>query len=828
MLSQAKSNPLKDFVTALGAVLTALTVALAFPQEAMTQSAAPTISGISPANGTTEGGTSVTITGTNLTGASAPTFGGAKATSYTVDSDTQITAVTPAHVSGAVDVAVITSSGSETLSGGFTYVAPVTLSIADVTVSEGDDFTGATFTVSLSQAAGAGGVTFDIATADGTASDGSNYSASSLTGLSIPAGSSLYSFTVQVIGDTISEADETFFANVTNVSGATVSDGQGAATIRDDDPLPQLFITRTGGIEGNTGTSSRVFEVTLTPASGQPVSASFATVDGTASAGSDYVANSGTINFAPGSTSAEITVTINGDLTIEPDENFTVELSDAVGATLTMDGVGTILNDDFPAPMITDIAPATGTTAGGTTVTITGTELTGATAVTFGGTAANSFTVDSATQITATTPARAAGAADVVVTTPGGSATATGGFTYEVPAPTLSSINPNAGPGAGGTTVTIAGTGLTGATAISFGGTPATSFTVDSATQITATTPAHATGTVDVTVTTPGGSDTLTDAFAFVAPPTITGIAPTAGSSVGRTHVIITGADLAGATVVTFGSTAARFIQEGPAQISATADPHPAGAVDVTVTTPGGSDTLTGGFTYVEPSSAPIVSNVSGPADGTYKAGDILTFTVTYDQNVGVRGSPSLSLELRGAARSASYAAGDASNKLTFSYVVQSGDLAPSGIGLGPSISLNGGSIYNGARTDANLTLNGVPDLSSVLIDAVAPTVVSTAFSGSPAPDATAVDFVVTFSEPVTGVDSSDFTLATTGSATGSISATSTSDNVTYNVSVNAISGIGTLRLDVLADSIVDAIGNPLAADFSSGTPWTRGSSTNA
>jgi hypothetical protein len=96
-------------------------------------------------------------------------------------------------------------------------------------------------------------------------------------------------------------------------------------------------------------------------------------------------------------------------------------------------------------PAITGVSPANGTTAGGTTVTITGTNLTGATAVTFGGTAATSFTVDSPTQITAVTPARSAGAADVVVTTPDGTDTEAGAFLYQAPAPPAPPATPAAG-----------------------------------------------------------------------------------------------------------------------------------------------------------------------------------------------------------------------------------------------------------------------------------------------------------------------------------------------------------------------------------------------
>jgi predicted extracellular nuclease len=128
-------------------------------------------------------------------------------------------------------------------SGDFTIAAPTprtsggaTLSVNDVSVSEGNAGTTAfSFTVSLAAAAGAGGVTFDVATADGTATAPTDYTAKSLTGQTIPQGGTTYSFSVLVNGDTEVESDETFFVNVTNVTGATVSDGQGQGRIQSDD-----------------------------------------------------------------------------------------------------------------------------------------------------------------------------------------------------------------------------------------------------------------------------------------------------------------------------------------------------------------------------------------------------------------------------------------------------------------------------------------------------------------------------------------------------------------------------------------------------------------
>jgi Bacterial Ig-like domain (group 3)/IPT/TIG domain/Putative Ig domain len=176
-------------------------------------------------------------------------------------------------------------------------------------------------------------------------------------------------------------------------------------------------------------------------------------------------------------------------------------------------------------PSLSSVSPTSGSTSGGTSLTITGTALTGATGVTVGGTAATNVTVISDTTITATTPAGSAGTVDVRVTTAGGTSavTANDHFTYIAP-PTVSSVSPSGAPTAGGTTVTITGTNLTGATSVSFGATSATGFTVNGATSITATAPAHAAGQVDVTVTAGGITSAISaaDHYTYVALPTAT------------------------------------------------------------------------------------------------------------------------------------------------------------------------------------------------------------------------------------------------------------------------------------------------------------------
>ena len=223
-----------------------------------------------------------------------------------------------------------------------------TLSINNVSVNEGNaGTTNATFTVSLSQPAGTGGVSFDIATADGTATAGVDYVASSLTGQTIPAGSSSATFTVLVNGDTLSEPNETFFVNVSNVTGASVGDGQGQGTIVNDDALPALSIDDVSVNEGNSGTTTATFTVSLSAASGQTVSVNYITADGTATAGSDYAARSGTLTFAPGVTTQGVAITVNGDTAVEPNETFSVGLSGASNASIARaTGTGTIVNDD--------------------------------------------------------------------------------------------------------------------------------------------------------------------------------------------------------------------------------------------------------------------------------------------------------------------------------------------------------------------------------------------------------------------------------------------------------------------------------------------------
>ncbi|MFH8386764.1 IPT/TIG domain-containing protein [Kitasatospora sp. NPDC018058] len=172
---------------------------------------------------------------------------------------------------------------------------------------------------------------------------------------------------------------------------------------------------------------------------------------------------------------------------------------------------------DHNIPVIGPVSPVPG--AAGSVVTLTGSGFSGVTAVRFGAVAASSFTVVSATQIIATVPV-GSGTVPVTVTIPGGTSDGVA-FSY-VPVPQLVSVVPAAGPISGGTAVTVAGSGLSAATAVTFGSAPA-GFTVVSDGDLVATVPVGSgsgSGTVQVTVTTPGGTGNSL-AYTYTAPPAI-------------------------------------------------------------------------------------------------------------------------------------------------------------------------------------------------------------------------------------------------------------------------------------------------------------------
>jgi hypothetical protein len=222
-----------------------------------------------------------------------------------------------------------------------------TIAIGDVSMLEGNAGSQVyAFTVSLSPASGID-VTVDWATFTVTATAGSDFAGTGGSLLFTP-GQTAKLVNVTVNGDTLYETTEIFSVNLSNLVGATYADFQGIGTITNDDTMPSLSINDVTLAEGGTGSTTNFpFTVTLSAASGVQTTVNFATANVTAISGSDYVAQSGMLTFAPGETTKPIDVTVNGDGMLEANEVFNVGLSGAMNATIAdATGVGTITNDD--------------------------------------------------------------------------------------------------------------------------------------------------------------------------------------------------------------------------------------------------------------------------------------------------------------------------------------------------------------------------------------------------------------------------------------------------------------------------------------------------
>ncbi|MGH9312852.1 MAG: Calx-beta domain-containing protein [Vicinamibacterales bacterium] len=297
------------------------------------------------------------------------------------------------------------------------------LSIGNAEVAEGNGApTTATFTVSLSNPS-ASTISVAFATADGTAQQPLDYAARSGV-LEFAPGETAQTVAVTVNGDVLDEPDETFAVNLSNAEKATILDGQGIGTIRDNDPRPTIRIRNARADEPAEGTALMPFRVELSAPSGQTVTVDFRTFNLTAVAGRDYEARTGTVTFAPGETEATIEVPILADHRREFVEFFLVLLYDPVNG-IAADSIGIGIIDDARGPRITSFSPGSGDV--GDTVTITGENFMGALHVTFNG-VPTLFHLHSPTRIRAIVP-RGALSGPISVTTRRGTDTSAADFT---------------------------------------------------------------------------------------------------------------------------------------------------------------------------------------------------------------------------------------------------------------------------------------------------------------------------------------------------------------------------------------------------------------
>jgi hypothetical protein len=617
---------------------------------AQTSGGAPTVSSVSPNVGPLAGGTVVTITGTNFAAPATVTFGSSAATNVVVGSGTSITATTPSGSAGAVNVTVTSNGQSGTLNNGFTYAAAP--SVSSVSPSAGPLAGGTAVTITGTNFAAPATVTF-----------GSNFA----TNVTVLSSTSIAAVTPAGLAGTVSVTVTSNGQNGTLNNAFTYSSGPTVSSVSPNvGPLAGgTAVTITGAnfvspatvmFGGTAATNVTVVSSTSISAVTPPGSAGLVGVtvtangqNGTLDNGFTYVAAPTVSSVSPivGSTGGGTAVTITGTNFVAPatvtfagsaatnvvvvsstsiTANTPSGSAGAVNVTVTSNGQSGTLNNGFTyvvAPTVSSIVPNVGPLAGGTAVTITGTNFVAPATVTIGSNAATSVLVVSSTSITAVTPAGSAGAANVTVTSNGQSGTLTNGFTYAA-APTVSGVSPNVGPLAGGTAVTITGTNFAAPATVTFGSSAATSVVVVSSTSITAVTPAGSAGAVSVTVTANGQSGTLNNGFSYTAGPTVSNVSPNVGPLAGGTAVTITGTGFAAPSTVTFGSSAATKVTVvSSTSITATTPAGPAGAVNVAVTSNGQSGALSNGFTYA---AAPSVSSVS-PSAGSTAGGTAVTIT---------------------------------------------------------------------------------------------------------------------------------------------------------------------------------------------------------
>jgi hypothetical protein len=238
------------------------------------------------------------------------------------------------------------STTTDAVTYDFEPPAPLSVTAGSATVTEGNSGTRqASFVLTLSEAS-TDPVSVDYATADGTATTADfDYVAASGTATFAP-GETTTTVTVPVIGDKDVELDETFALNLSNPSGAVLGDpASGTGTITNDD-VTRLRIVDSSVVEGDSGNQRMKFKVVLSKPAPSTVTVDYTTMDGTATAGQDYFAETGTLTFAPGQKTRTFIITVKGDRLVEGTESFQVVLSNPSGAGMNDDTASGFINDN--------------------------------------------------------------------------------------------------------------------------------------------------------------------------------------------------------------------------------------------------------------------------------------------------------------------------------------------------------------------------------------------------------------------------------------------------------------------------------------------------
>ncbi len=590
----------------------------------------PAVTGVSPSIGWASGGTAVTITGTNFVSGATAAFAGNAATGVSVVDSSHITATAPAG-SGPADVTVTTTDGTSATSAAdrFTY-APLPAA------------TGISPTLAFSSVATAVTIT------------GSGFAPAGASATVTIGGQAAANVAIVDDGHITATAPTLSAGTQADVQVSIILSGQTNSTTLSK-ALSYVPSPSVSGVVPTSGPESGGTSVTITGTGFAPGGGATASVKFGTAAASDVTVNSATQitasspSVAPGTGTVDVTVTLT--------------LPGGTAATSATNS-----NDTFTfiaAPEVDSVGPASGSSLGGTDVTITGKHFQFGAVVLFGpadgltpscdtntppqcnqftgDNQASPYSVNSATSILATTPAGVPGATNVVVINPDGQygvlkAGAAGHYRYTGNDPAFASSNavtPNSGSSLGGTSVTIGGTNFEPNATVTFGGNRATGVTVNGAgTSITLSTPAHAAGAVDITVINPdGGTATLSAGYTYTAAPAPTinsgGVSPSSGSSLGGTTVTIAGTNFASGASVSFGGTRALVaVVLSPSSIQVSTPARSAGTVEVTVTNADGqSVTATGAFTYNAAPAPSITSGGISPSTGSAQGGTVVTIS---------------------------------------------------------------------------------------------------------------------------------------------------------------------------------------------------------
>jgi hypothetical protein len=711
----------------------------------------PSVTGLSASTGTTAGGSPITITGTNFTDATGVYFGNVAATNYTVNSDTSITVVVPPQAAGTFDVTVANDSGISASNSAdrFTYNAAAAPTVSGLSVTNGSSAGGDTVVLTGTGFTGATDVVFG------------NFDATDF----------IVNSDTQITAIDPSEAADTVDVTVDTFSGTSATSTADEFTY---DAAPAPTVT---GLSASSGDTSGGTIVTIR--------------------GTNFTGATG-VSF--GNVATDFTVLSDGSITA----TVPAEAAGTVDVTVTTySGTSaTSSADDYTynagaAPTVTGLSSSTGSSLGGDPVTILGTGFTSATGVSFGSVAAD-FTVNSDGSITAYAPTEAAGTVDVTVTTYNGTSAASTAdhYTYTAAsAPTVSALGTTLGSTAGGTLVTLTGTGFSSASEIDIGGASVFDFTVNSDSQITFETPAHAAGTWDVTVTNAVGTSTPTAADQFTydlaSTPSVSGLSSSGGSTAGGVPITISGSNFTGATAVNFGSVAADFTVNSDSSITATVPTQAVGTFDVTVTTYSGTSASSSSdhYTYTA-AAAPAVTGLATTSGGT-GGGAMATITGT-----GFTGATSVQF---GSVQTTDFTVNSDTSITVFSPGHSSGTVHVTVTTYGGTSATSSADQFTYDTVTPSVT--GLSPMSGSPSGGDTVTIIGTGFTGATGVSfggVAATSFVVNSDASITATTPQELpgSVDVRVTAPGGTSATSSADQYTYNGSAPTVTGLSSTTGD--------------------------------